>query len=142
MNISLYFKNYVKAQCGFAWEIGTLCRAWNKLQYSDDVCIIHILTMNLYTKLGCFQKLEYVKLFSAKLKVQLKWGIMIWIPQHDDIEEQYSDMSFFPLSSGIASCVGIAGTVMWFLHLTRPCCIALGQVLICELWVIDTIFLW
>ena len=31
--------------------------------------------------------------------------------------------------SGIASCVGTAGTVTWCLHLTRPCCVALGQVM-------------
>ena len=37
-------------------------------------------------------------------------------------------------SSGIASCVVTAGTVMWCLHLTRPCCVALGQVLI---WVMS-----
>ena len=44
--------------------------------------------------------------------------------------------SFFcyPPSSGIASCVGTAGTVMWRLHLTRSCCVALGRVLI---WVVS-----
>ena len=35
-----------------------------------------------------------------------------------------------PPSSGIASCVGTAGTVMWHLHLMRPCCVTLGWVLI------------
>ena len=37
-------------------------------------------------------------------------------------------------SSRIASCVGTAGTVMWHLHLMRPCCVALGKVLI---WVVS-----
>ena len=40
----------------------------------------------------------------------------------------------YPPSSGIASCVGTAGTVTWCLHLTPPCCVALGQVLI---WVVS-----
>ena len=42
--------------------------------------------------------------------------------------------NFFLPSSGIASCVGTAGTMMWCLHLTRPCCVVLGQVLI---WVVS-----
>ena len=37
----------------------------------------------------------------------------------------------YPPSSGIASCVRTVGTVMWCLHLTRPCYSALGRVLIC-----------
>ena len=37
---------------------------------------------------------------------------------------------YYPPSSGIASCVGTAQIVTWRLHLTRPCCVALGQVLI------------
>ena len=40
----------------------------------------------------------------------------------------------YPPSSGIASCVGTAGMVTWCLHLTRPCCVALEQVLI---WVVS-----
>ena len=32
----------------------------------------------------------------------------------------------YPPSSGKASCVGTLGTVMCHLHLTRPCCVALG----------------
>ena len=40
----------------------------------------------------------------------------------------------YPPSSGIASCVRTAGTVMWCLHLTRPCCVALRRVLI---WVVS-----
>ena len=38
------------------------------------------------------------------------------------------------LSSGIASCVGTAGTMTWRLHLTWPWCVALGRVLI---WVLS-----
>ena len=41
---------------------------------------------------------------------------------------------FYQPSSGIASCVGTAGTVTWCLHLMRPCCVALGRVLI---WVVS-----
>ena len=37
---------------------------------------------------------------------------------------------FYLSSSRIASCVGTAGTVMWCLLLMRPCCVALGRVLI------------
>ena len=33
---------------------------------------------------------------------------------------------YYPSSSGIASCAGTNRTVMWCLHLTRPCCVALG----------------
>ena len=40
---------------------------------------------------------------------------------------------FYPPSSGIASCVETAGAVTWCLHLTRPCCVALGWGLI---WVV------
>ena len=36
----------------------------------------------------------------------------------------------YPPFSKIAFCIGTAGTVTWCLHLTRPCCIALGRVLI------------
>ena len=48
----------------------------------------------------------------------------------------YSTSCFFyyPPSSGIASCVGTAGTVTWHLHLTRPCCVALGLALI---WILS-----
>ena len=35
-----------------------------------------------------------------------------------------------PPSFGNCSCVGIAGTVTWPLHLTRPCYVALRRVLI------------
>ena len=41
---------------------------------------------------------------------------------------------FYPPSSGIASCVGTAGTMTWRLHLTRPCCVAIEWVLI---WVVS-----
>ena len=41
---------------------------------------------------------------------------------------------FYLPSSWIVSCVGSATMVMWCLHLTRPCCVALGQVLI---WVVS-----
>ena len=44
---------------------------------------------------------------------------------------------YYPPSSGIASCVRTTGTVMWCLHLTRPCYVALGLVLIwvmCPNW--------
>ena len=47
-------------------------------------------------------------------------------------------MFLYPPSCGIASCVGTAGMVMWRLHLMRPWCVALGQVLIwvlCPDWV-------
>ena len=37
---------------------------------------------------------------------------------------------YYPPPSGIASCVGTAGTVMRHLHLTRPCYLAIGRVLI------------
>ena len=40
---------------------------------------------------------------------------------------------FYPPSSRIASCVRTAGTVMWRLHMTRPCYVALRQDLI---WVV------
>ena len=36
----------------------------------------------------------------------------------------------YPPFSGIASCVGTAGTVKWCLLLLQPCCVALGRVLI------------
>ena len=49
-------------------------------------------------------------------------------------EPGLSFLLFFPPSSGTASCVWITGTVMWCLHLTRPCCVALGRVLI---WVVS-----
>ena len=41
---------------------------------------------------------------------------------------------FYPTFSGVASCVGTSGTVMWCLHLTGPCCVALGRVLV---WVVS-----
>ena len=41
---------------------------------------------------------------------------------------------YFRPSSGIASYVRTNGTVTCYLHLTRPCCVALGQVLI---WVVS-----
>ena len=41
---------------------------------------------------------------------------------------------YYPPSTGISFCVGTAGTVMWHLHLTWPCCVALGWVLI---WVLS-----
>ena len=34
---------------------------------------------------------------------------------------------YYPPSSGIFSCVGTVGMVTCHLHLTRPCCVALGQ---------------
>ena len=37
---------------------------------------------------------------------------------------------YYPPSSGISSCVGTAGTVTWCLHLTRPCYVPLGRVII------------
>ena len=48
----------------------------------------------------------------------------------------FSSFKFFnyPPSSAIASCVGTAAMVMWRLHLTKPCCVALGWVLI---WVMS-----
>ena len=42
---------------------------------------------------------------------------------------------FYLHSSGIASCVGTAGMLTWCLHLTRPCYVPLGWVLI---WVMCT----
>ena len=47
--------------------------------------------------------------------------------------------TFLPPSSGVATCAGIAGSVMWHLHLMRPCCVALGWVLI---WVVGPEGLW
>ena len=41
-----------------------------------------------------------------------------------------NQVSIFPPSSGIASCVGTVGTVMCYLHMTQPGCVALGRVLI------------
>ena len=37
---------------------------------------------------------------------------------------------FFNLPSGIVNCVGTVEMVMCHLHLTRPCCVTLGWVLI------------
>ena len=41
---------------------------------------------------------------------------------------------FYPPSSGIASSVGTMGMVMCHLHLMRPCCVALGRILIWGLY--------
>ena len=41
-----------------------------------------------------------------------------------------SSFFYYPPFSKIASFVGTVGMVMCHLHLTRPCCVALGQVLI------------
>ena len=56
-----------------------------------------------------------------------------WFPIPGKVDLKCS-LFFYPPSSGIASCVGTAGMVTWCLHLTRPCCVALGRVLI---WVVS-----
>ena len=56
---------------------------------------------------------------------------MAWLQNTTSLPSPFFN---YPPSSGIPSCFGTTGTVMWHLHLTRPCCVALGQVLI---WVVS-----
>ena len=51
-------------------------------------------------------------------------------PQLNKVGTLFFIFLFFSPFSGIASCVGTAGTVTWPIHLTWPCCVALGRVLI------------
>ena len=59
-------------------------------------------------------------------KLKWKWGTFSLLKHY----YYYYFIFFYPPSYGIASCVGTAGMVTWGLYLTRPCCVALGWVLI------------
>ena len=76
-------------------------------------------------------KVRIKKWHTIEIKSCKKWGeINSWLSRCILL----GGLFYYPASSGIASYVGTAGTVTWHLHLKRPCCVALGWVLI---WVVS-----
>ena len=80
--------------------------------------------------------LSFMYQFLLWLNLNLKHLLITWNSQFI-----WSLGFFYPPSSEIAPCVGTAGTVMWCLHLKRPCCVAIGWVLF-TVYIFLTVIIW